>query len=140
MVAPSPNFALFSARRPRPARRQVRSEELIDNILVYPLGLHPCAIWRWARGATIPPAFDRPSHCAGPFAFRESRAMSAPASAADQSNAPAWVRHRALRQWVSELARLSKPERIHWCDGPRPEYERLCAGLGRAGPFLRLNE
>ncbi len=66
--------------------------------------------------------------------------MSAPASAADQSNAPAWVRHRALRQWVSELARLSKPERIHWCDGSRAEYERLCAELERAGTFIRLNE
>ena len=66
--------------------------------------------------------------------------MSAPASAADQSNAPAWVRHRALRQWVSEVARLSKPERIHWCDGSRAEYERLCAELERAGTFIRLNE
>src|SRR5438094_726606 len=66
--------------------------------------------------------------------------MSAPASAADQSNAPSWVRHRALRQWVSELARLSKPERIHWCDGSRAEYERLCAELERAGTFIRLNE
>ena len=36
--------------------------------------------------------------------------MNAPAAApADQSNAPAWVRHRALRQWVSEIARLTKP-------------------------------
>ena len=66
--------------------------------------------------------------------------MSAPASAADQSNAPAWVRHRALRQWVSEVARLSKPERIHWCDGSRAEYDRLCAELERAGTFIRLNE
>ena len=66
--------------------------------------------------------------------------MSAPASAADQSNAPAWVRHRALRQWVSEVARLSKPERIYWCDGSRAEYERLCAELERAGTFIRLNE
>ncbi len=66
--------------------------------------------------------------------------MSAPASAADQSNAPAWVRHRALRQWVSELARLSKPERIHWCDGSRAEYDRLCAELEKAGTFIRLNE
>src|SRR5436309_16142857 len=66
--------------------------------------------------------------------------MSAPASAADQSNAPAWVRHRALRQWVSELARLSKLERIHWCDGSRAEYERLCAELERAGTFIRLSE
>jgi GTP-dependent phosphoenolpyruvate carboxykinase len=41
--------------------------------------------------------------------------MNAPGSTpVDQSNAPAWVRHRALRQWVSEIAELAKPERIVW--------------------------
>jgi phosphoenolpyruvate carboxykinase (GTP) len=58
----------------------------------------------------------------------------------DQSNAPAWVRHRALRQWVSEIARLTRPERIVWCDGSQAEYDRLCAGLVAAGTFTRLNE
>ena len=67
--------------------------------------------------------------------------MNAPASApADQSKAPAWVRHQGLRQWVTELARLAKPERIVWCDGSRAEYDRLCAELVAAGTFLRLNQ
>jgi phosphoenolpyruvate carboxykinase (GTP) len=67
--------------------------------------------------------------------------MNAPAtSPADQSKAPAWVRHQGLRQWVAEIARLAKPERIVWCDGSRAEYEQLCAELVAAGTFLRLNE
>ncbi len=67
--------------------------------------------------------------------------MNAPASApADQSNAPAWVRHRALRQWVSEIARLAKPERIVWCDGSQAEYDRLCAELVASGTFTRLSD
>jgi phosphoenolpyruvate carboxykinase (GTP) len=59
---------------------------------------------------------------------------------ADQSEAPAWVRHQGLRQWVTEVARLVKPERIVWCDGSRAEYDRLCDELVAAGTFLRLND
>jgi phosphoenolpyruvate carboxykinase (GTP) len=66
--------------------------------------------------------------------------MNAPISAADQSQAPAWVRHSGLRQWVSEVARLAKPERIVWCDGSKAEYDRLCGELVAAGTFTRLNE
>src|SRR3954447_14844402 len=67
--------------------------------------------------------------------------MNARAAApADQSNAPAWVRHRGLRQWVSEIARLAKPERIVWCDGSEAEYDRACAELVASGTFIRLSE
>jgi phosphoenolpyruvate carboxykinase (GTP) len=67
--------------------------------------------------------------------------MNAPGSTLfDQSTAPAWVRHSGLRQWVSEVARLAKPERIVWCDGSDAEYQRLCNELVARGTFIRLNE
>ena len=66
--------------------------------------------------------------------------MNAPSTLLDQSQAPSWVRHRALRQWVSEVGRLAKPERIVWCDGSEAEYNRFCADLVAGGTFIRLNE
>src|SRR5258706_378547 len=67
--------------------------------------------------------------------------MNAPATGpTDQSSAPAWVRHPGLRQWVSEVAQLAKPDRIVWCDGSQAEYDRLCDSLVASGTFIRLNE
>jgi phosphoenolpyruvate carboxykinase (GTP) len=66
--------------------------------------------------------------------------MNAPISAADQSQAPNWVRHAGLRQWVAEVARLAKPDRIVWCDGSQAEYDRLCGELVATGTFTKLND
>src|SRR6187455_3274671 len=45
----------------------------------------------------------------------------------------------ALRDWVAEVARLTQPDRIQWCDGSDAERDRLIAGMLENGDLLRLN-
>ena len=54
--------------------------------------------------------------------------------------APAYVKNIRLLAWVREMAALTQPADIHWCDGSADEYDRLCAGLVKAGTFKKLNE
>ena len=48
--------------------------------------------------------------------------------------------NKKLLAWVEEVATLTKPDRIYWCDGSDAEYQRLCAELVAAGTFRKLNE
>lgn len=50
------------------------------------------------------------------------------------------TRHRKLLAWVSEIAALTQPDRIYWCDGSDDEYNNLCAELVQSGTFKKLNE
>jgi phosphoenolpyruvate carboxykinase (GTP) len=48
--------------------------------------------------------------------------------------------HTGLRAWVDEVAALTQPDSVHWCDGSAEEYDQLCAQMVEAGTFERLSD
>jgi phosphoenolpyruvate carboxykinase (GTP) len=55
-----------------------------------------------------------------------------------QATAP--TKNKRLLSWVDEVAALTQPDAIHWCDGSAEEYEALCRQLVEAGTFERLSD
>ena len=54
-------------------------------------------------------------------------------------NAPAYVKHAKLIAWVAEMAALTQPDQVHWCDGSQAEYDTLCEQMVASGMLVRLN-
>ena len=48
--------------------------------------------------------------------------------------------HGELTAWVTEIAELTAPERVHWCDGSEAEWTRLTDLLVASGTFTRLTK
>jgi phosphoenolpyruvate carboxykinase (GTP) len=48
--------------------------------------------------------------------------------------------HARLKAWVDEVAELTQPDSIHWCDGSQEEYDRLCEEMVEAGTMEKLSE
>ena len=48
--------------------------------------------------------------------------------------------HPGLRAWVEEIAALTQPDEVYWCDGSPEEYNRLAQVLIDAGTFRKLSE
>jgi phosphoenolpyruvate carboxykinase (GTP) len=45
-----------------------------------------------------------------------------------------------LLSWVRDVAELTQPDRIVWCDGSDEEWDRMTSQLVEAGTFVKLNE
>ena len=52
---------------------------------------------------------------------------------------PAPTRHKELVEWVARIAALTKPDRVHWCDGSEAEWRQLTDELVTAGTLKRLD-
>ncbi|MFI0237202.1 phosphoenolpyruvate carboxykinase (GTP) [Streptomyces sp. NPDC016845] len=50
------------------------------------------------------------------------------------------TRHKELISWVNEIAELTQPDSVVWCDGSEAEYERLAGELVAKGTFKKLDE
>jgi phosphoenolpyruvate carboxykinase (GTP) len=55
-----------------------------------------------------------------------------------EANVP--TKNAKLISWVEEIATLTQPESIHWCDGSAEEYDDLCRQLLEAGTFEKLSD
>jgi len=52
---------------------------------------------------------------------------------------PPYVKNKALITWVAQIASLTLPDKVVWCDGSDAEYEGMCQQLVDAGTLRKLN-
>ena len=49
------------------------------------------------------------------------------------------TRNKQLLEWVEDMAALTQPDRVEWCDGSQEEWDRLTQQMVEVGTFTRLN-
>jgi phosphoenolpyruvate carboxykinase (GTP) len=52
---------------------------------------------------------------------------------------PAPTRHKGLIAWVREIAALTQPDKVEWCDGSQAEWDRLTAMMVANGTLKALD-
>lgn len=54
-------------------------------------------------------------------------------------NTPSSIKNQNLINWVREIATLTQPDQVYWCDGTVAEYDRLCQQMVSSGMMKKLN-
>lgn len=52
---------------------------------------------------------------------------------------PGYIKNDRVKKWIQEIADLTRPDDIHFCDGSQEEYDNLCESLVKSGTFKKLN-
>ena len=47
--------------------------------------------------------------------------------------------NKELQNWVDQVAQLTSPAEVHWCDGSNQEYQNFIAQMLESGDLLKLN-
>ena len=45
-----------------------------------------------------------------------------------------------LQNWIDEVSKMCKPEKIYWCDGSQKEYDQMGQLMVQSGTFIPLND
>jgi phosphoenolpyruvate carboxykinase (GTP) len=48
--------------------------------------------------------------------------------------------NQELKSWIDEVAALTRPDQVHWCDGSDSEYQQIVESLMDTGGFVELNQ
>ncbi|HEX2850575.1 MAG TPA: phosphoenolpyruvate carboxykinase (GTP) [Acidimicrobiales bacterium] len=68
----------------------------------------------------------------------QQRLHATPKETRSVTDAP--TKNEKLLAWVEEVAALTQPDRIEWCDGSADEYDRLAQLLVDNGTFTKLSD
>ncbi|WP_405535588.1 phosphoenolpyruvate carboxykinase (GTP) [Streptomyces sp. NBC_00075] len=68
-----------------------------------------------------------------------ARDIAAPVLSGTSLSGTVPTNHKQLVSWVNEIAELTQPDSVVWCDGSEAEYERLCEELVQKGTFTKLD-
>ncbi len=49
------------------------------------------------------------------------------------------TKNQKVIDWVNEIAAITQPDSVYWCDGTEKEYKAICSQLVKSGTFIPLN-